>query len=232
MAANTALNGALFSQIQSEGKGWNCKLFVNKDKMDEYKCKLCDNICVDCVELGCDHEDIDIEIYCNKCLIQVINNNNKICPINSKHITPNIQSNRAIRKQILKFQVMCPNSLGYERALNNDNINVVYDTIEEKEGGLNDNNNNNTNSCNWIGNLNELILNHLKNCKIISKDLMVKNIEILKEEINGIKYDNNNLKKEINLLKINNIQLSKQVKENGNELLTKDKQINKLSVKI
>ncbi len=103
MAVN---NNASFEEIQSKGKGWNCALFINKDKMDEYKCKSCNNICKDCVELGCDHDDIDIELYCNYCLKTLINSNNQTCPINSKHINPPIQSNRAIRKQILKLKVL------------------------------------------------------------------------------------------------------------------------------
>eukprot|EP01084_Bolivina_argentea_P014337 26773_1 len=124
-----AANSSLFEQIQSDGNGWNCEIFINKDKMDEYKCQSCGNICKDCVELGCDHQDNDIELYCNNCLKILINLNNSTCPINSKHKNPIISSNRAIRKQILKLQVICPNSL------KNDNINNIYDTCEQKEGG-------------------------------------------------------------------------------------------------
>eukprot|EP01084_Bolivina_argentea_P014338 26774_1 len=129
------LNSGLFAQIQSEEKGWNCALFINKDKLSDYKCKSCNNICKDCVELACEHDDIDIELYCNYCLKTLIANNNQTCPINSKHINPDTQSNRAIRKQILKLQVMCPNSLEYKTSFENDSDNMIFDTCDEKEGG-------------------------------------------------------------------------------------------------
>eukprot|EP01084_Bolivina_argentea_P014336 26771_1 len=247
--------------LQANEKGWDCKLFINIEKVDAFKCKKCQQICKNAVELGCDHDDNEIDLYCSICLKNIIKLNDNKCPINSKHINPQIQSNRSSRKQILNLKVMCPNSERYQIAIANDNIddNNVYDTLsDEKEGGLKNYNINkqNNDSCNWVGILNKLITEHLPKCKAMSKDIMIKNMDLMKEQIDAILFDNNNLKKRVydleQKLSVNNTEimlkkliqneslnnnqkihnLTKQVNTIQNAVVAKDKKINNLETQV
>eukprot|EP01084_Bolivina_argentea_P131836 232650_1 len=137
MALAAATDESVAELFQVNGKGWDTRLLVNKDKISEYDCHSCGEICRDAVELGCDHKDDEITLYCNICLMDVIKQNENRCPINKSHINPPIQSNRAVRRNILKLIVYCPNSIQYKKQnqlFNNDNNNMIRDTLQENEG--------------------------------------------------------------------------------------------------
>eukprot|EP01084_Bolivina_argentea_P078400 142248_1 len=110
---------ALLSILQSNGKGWNAELLVNPSEISKYSCKECNNISREAVELGCDHTDNEIDLYCNVCLQHVIKTNNNECPINSSHHNPSIIPIRRIRKHIFSLNVYCPNSTNYKNIFNN-----------------------------------------------------------------------------------------------------------------
>eukprot|EP01084_Bolivina_argentea_P020490 38104_1 len=97
--------------LQYEGKGWKIDLFVNDNVKNEYVCYYCENICKDAVELSCDidHDDDNIQLYCQSCLISVISSNGNRCPIDN-HQNPKYSSTRRIRAKINKAKVLCPNS--------------------------------------------------------------------------------------------------------------------------
>eukprot|EP01084_Bolivina_argentea_P185995 320659_1 len=180
--------------LQANNKGWNALLFTDSSQISEFRCKSCNNICRDPAELGCDHDDDnDIDLYCKSCLESIILSNNNKCPLNSSHNNPPISLSRRTKKRILKLSVCCPNSLKFKhisKMQKNDNnqINMVYDTnnMDEKEGINMHINDKNDNNCTWIGTLHELITDHIKNCKILSKDFINQSIKNLND-----KYDQN-----------------------------------------
>ncbi len=90
--------------LQVNGKGWNEKLFVSK-VANIYTCQSCKHICQNAVELGCDHDDAEIDAFCQDCLAHVLQNNNNKCPMNSSHINPPTVSVRLVRRQILNLKV-------------------------------------------------------------------------------------------------------------------------------
>ena len=51
-----------------DGTGWDVNLFENLNNIELFLCKSCGNVCRDAAELGCDHDDELIDIYCHKCL--------------------------------------------------------------------------------------------------------------------------------------------------------------------
>eukprot|EP01084_Bolivina_argentea_P285179 488983_1 len=161
-------------------RGWDIKLFEEETKMSTCICANCNGICCDAVELGCDHEDDDIFLYCNGCLNDLITTNDNKCPIN-KHNNPNIISNRSIRKQISKAIVTCPYSITYKtKGVQMDgNANVVdtmggYDAKDANQGQNlavyqqqvygNEQPLKQNNFCSWRGTLTELINEHLVEC--------------------------------------------------------------------
>ena len=48
-------------------EGWKSELFVHQNKIKDYLCHKCNGICCNAVELACniDHDDYDIYPYCN-----------------------------------------------------------------------------------------------------------------------------------------------------------------------
>eukprot|EP01084_Bolivina_argentea_P051264 94301_1 len=132
------------------GKGWNIDLFEEKNDILHTLCANCGSVCKDAVELGCDHEDIDIFLYCNGCLMELMNKNNGNCPINN-HPKGIISKNRATRRLIAKCTVLCPYSIEYKQRnkniidTNNGNEN------DEKEGIIAIINNNILKGCNFKG---------------------------------------------------------------------------------
>ena len=160
--------------------GYNIDIFKNKSKASEYKCKICENVCKNPVELACidDHEtsssndtdstnsnDSDINehdhflsddhdvLYCQSCLKLHLSQNNNSCPINPKlHENTHFNQARNIRKQINELTVYCYNN----KLANNTNDN--------KENENNNNEGELGSGCEWNGKLSKLSA-HFKQCK-------------------------------------------------------------------
>eukprot|EP01083_Nonionella_stella_P292070 993564_1 len=116
-----SLTKHLISLLQVNDNGWNASLFEDANEVNMSLCGNCKEVCRDAVELGCDHEDEDIILFCNSCLKDVISTNANKCPIN-QHFDPIICPVRSVRRQILKSSVLCPNSTQYKRRNKNANI--------------------------------------------------------------------------------------------------------------
>eukprot|EP01084_Bolivina_argentea_P297191 511957_1 len=227
----------LLSTLQINGKGWNPKLFISKIP-DVFTCQSCNSVCKDAVELGCDHDDSEIDAFCKQCLVQTIKSNNNQCPINAAHKNPSIASARSLRKQILSLKVHCPNGK------HKDDIaeNMVYDTsVDQKEGGnIGVQNNNNKQQCNWNGTLKELISEHIQNCNVLSDDVIVQKIKRLTQKIGDIaalvnksNVDNDSVTNELKV-KIDNLNnlLQQQKQLTHDKSLSKEKQISNLTSQV
>eukprot|EP01084_Bolivina_argentea_P135528 238793_1 len=112
-------------------------------------CAVCSSICVEPVELSCEHNYQDIYLYCNQCLHELIASNDGKCPIDN-HKDPKIAPNRAMQRQISRATVICPYSTDFKvtqetkkepepisippQNKQNDNKKDIMDTM----GGMND----------------------------------------------------------------------------------------------
>eukprot|EP01084_Bolivina_argentea_P233041 392586_1 len=103
------LTDALNQMLKIDGRGWNIALFKEANKIANYLCAHCGAVCCEPVELGCDHDEDDEEIflYCKFCLTELVKDNDNKCMI-SGHYNPPLDASRAIRRQILKAIVVCP----------------------------------------------------------------------------------------------------------------------------
>ncbi len=231
------------SLLKIDNQGWDIELFEEKDKIsNDYLCEYCKCVCCDASELGCNHNDNQICLYCKNCLSYLINKNDGKCIIN-KHSNPIISPTRSTRRKIGNATINCPYSMKYKHqnlnSKNNKNNNEIIDTIgmDEKEGVM-PQQNNNIIGCEWIGSLNDLInTNHLKNCIKIYNPSFNYNINLkkLQKQINLLKNDNKNkemqiqnlinknkqnneLKQQINLLKNENKNMKQQLQNKENQI--------------
>eukprot|EP01083_Nonionella_stella_P280801 955363_1 len=103
-----SLSEHLISLLKVNGNGWNASLFEDQNEVnfDRSLCGNCKEVCRDAVELGCDHDDDDIVLFCNACLNDLISTNGNKCPIN-QHLDPIAIPLRYLRRQILKSAVLC-----------------------------------------------------------------------------------------------------------------------------
>eukprot|EP01083_Nonionella_stella_P032734 89576_1 len=136
-AAGWSLSKHLVSLLKVNDNGWNVSLFQNQNVVDTALCGNCKEVCRDAVELGCDHKDNEIVLFCDACLKDLVLTNGNKCPIN-QHLNPIAIPVRSARRQILESPVICPYSAEYKRRNKNENIDneVVMDTIggDQKEG--------------------------------------------------------------------------------------------------
>eukprot|EP01084_Bolivina_argentea_P146789 256930_1 len=135
--AGWSLSKHLVSLLRVNENGWNVSLFQKQNIVDTALCGNCNEVCRGAVELGCDHDDKEIVLFCNSCLKDLISTNDNKCPIN-QHLDPIVSPVRSLRRQILQSSVICPYSVEYKRRNKNANIDnqVVMDTIggDQKEG--------------------------------------------------------------------------------------------------
>ena len=121
------LDKDVMSLLKDEGNGWKPELFENQEAAKVALCEHCNAVCCNAVELGCDHDDdADICLYCNECLQRIIDENGGQCPIDS-HDDPVIISNRSMRRQILKYDAVCPHSLSPKKG--NKQRKSVHDAL-------------------------------------------------------------------------------------------------------
>eukprot|EP01083_Nonionella_stella_P016022 44799_1 len=135
--AGWSLSKHLISLLKVNENGWNVSLFEDQTVVNTALCNNCKEICRDAVELGCNHDDDEIVLFCDSCLKDLISTNDNKCPIN-RHLDPIVSPVRFARRQILKSSVICPYSTQYKRRNKNVNIDneMVMDTIgcDQKEG--------------------------------------------------------------------------------------------------
>ena len=163
MSQSATENKEFLSLLKINDKGWNIKIFEDETKAEALMCAYCGGVCCDAVELGCDHDDIDILLYCNYCLTELIkkNNNNK-CPINN-HLNPIILSSRVCRNDILKLNILCPYSIQYKKKCINHDIDDR--NIEDEKEGFQTQKDNKIKGCEWHGTFSQLLKhNHLTTC--------------------------------------------------------------------
>eukprot|EP01084_Bolivina_argentea_P290225 498464_1 len=210
----------ILSLIKVNDQGWNISLFEDNTISNEL-CNHCKSVCCDAVELGCDHIDENVYLYCSKCLYKLIENNDAKCPINS-HSNPIVTHVRSVRRHILQSTVVCPYSFKYKhkQQLKNDIYVHMIDTlpIAEKEGTeyKNDNEINDSNECKWKGTLNDLIKKHLPQC-ICNYDMpFTLNVKIKKlhQENNTLNKIIEDQKKQLN----ENIAMINTLKQKNTEL--------------
>eukprot|EP01084_Bolivina_argentea_P291550 501091_1 len=121
-------------KLKIDGRGWSISLFEDTNKVANYLCGHCGAVCCDAVELGCQHEEEDDEIfmYCKYCLNELVKDNGNKCMI-SGHYNPPLDVARAIRRKILKAIVICPYSTTFKTRNNlkkNKNNNAeIIDTL-------------------------------------------------------------------------------------------------------
>eukprot|EP01084_Bolivina_argentea_P224192 379170_1 len=192
----------LLSLLKIDEKGWNIALFENNVK--HCLCAHCGSVCCDAVELGCEHEEDDIFLYCKCCLSELIRDNDNKCMITS-HINPPLIAARATRRQISKSTVMCLYSREYKlkNAIKKNDVGQIIDTpTDEKEGHqsvpIKENENN---ICQWKGTLSDLINKHIFICAKKNDPTFILNmkIEMLKNENSQLKQQIKMLKNELNI---------------------------------
>eukprot|EP01084_Bolivina_argentea_P255341 429448_1 len=231
--------------LKIDGLGWNISLFEDVNKISNYLCAHCGFVCCDTVELGCDHDEDDEEIflYCKFCLTELVKDNDNKCMI-SGHYNPPLDASRAIRRQILKAIVVCPYSTIFKtrnNLKNNKNNNAqMIDTngYDEKEGSqqfvaaVPGNDKKSEQICEWQGALSELKSKHINQCAKMNDptftlNFRVKKLEneniLLKQQIINLK---NNKEKELNnnnkeIKKLKEIIKEKEIKTNvlNNEIV-------------
>eukprot|EP01083_Nonionella_stella_P063346 164611_1 len=176
-------------------------------------CGNCKEVCRDAVELGCDHEDEDIILFCNSCLKDVISTNANKCPIN-QHFDPIICPVRSVRRQILKSSVLCPYSVQFKKRNRNQNVEnaMVMDTIgygQEEGAQVAAASDIIVDGCKWKGTLSELLNNdHLHQCS-----MEYDAIHIQKLRMEKMQNENESLQKIIQqqMQKIDALQAKKQL---------------------
>ena len=202
--------------MKSHDKGWDIRIFIDSAKISSCICNACNSVCCDAVELGCDHNDEDIYLYCDKCLNAIIESNHNNCPIDN-HAIPVIYPSRAARRQISKSMVHCPftksNSIAKIKRHGAENAHVI-DTLFEDEKEGNDYQNvaiyqqqiykndqlalkmnaqsSLKSKCNWQGTLNDLINKHMKECCFANKDSLFEN-----EQLKRLQQENKDLKSKL-----------------------------------
>ena len=188
--ASSLLLSLTASLLKGDDKGWGVHLFKNQMQISACMCAHCGSVCCDAVELGCEHNDDDNLLYCNKCLKFIITDNNGKCPVDS-HADPSTIPNRAIRRQIAKCTVGCPYSRAFQALKSQqqeeeaqDGAHFV-DTIggDEKEGvpsahANHGNDGNDDNDCAWTGTLQELTTQHMVACAQKNKSSFVLEFKI------------------------------------------------------
>eukprot|EP01083_Nonionella_stella_P182060 653978_1 len=177
-----ALRKHLISLLKVNDNGWNVLLFQDQNVINASLCGNCKDVCRDAVELGCDHDDSDIVLFCNACLNNLISTNGNKCPIN-QHVDPIISPVRSSRRQILNSPIICPYSIQYKKRNKKTNIQneVVMDTIgsDQKEGVIAPPAD--MNGCEWKGTLNDLLnSDHLRQCVMQYDAAFIPNLQIEK----------------------------------------------------
>eukprot|EP01084_Bolivina_argentea_P247448 413972_1 len=118
--------------LKIDSRGWNISLFEDVSKVSNCLCTHCGAVCCDAVELGCQHEDDEIFMYCKYCLNELVKENGNKCMI-SEHYNPPFVAARSNRRQILQTIVICPYSLVFKKRnnlKNNKNNNAqIIDTL-------------------------------------------------------------------------------------------------------
>eukprot|EP01083_Nonionella_stella_P016021 44796_1 len=107
-----SLSKHLISLLKVNDNGWNVSLFEDQNELNRSLCGNCKEVCRDAVELGCDHDDDAIVLFCDSCLKDLISTNGNKCPIN-QHFDPIVSTVRSARRQILKTAVFCTYSTQY-----------------------------------------------------------------------------------------------------------------------
>eukprot|EP01083_Nonionella_stella_P247976 859095_1 len=176
-----SLDNHLLSLLKVNGNGWNASLFQDQNVVNTSLCGNCKDVCRDAVELGCDHDDDDIILFCNSCLKNLISTNGNKCPIN-QHLDPIVFPVRSARRQVLKTSVICPYSIQYKNRNKNTNIenDVVMDTIggDQKEG-IAASEDINIDGCEWKGTLSELLnSDHLHQCTMKYDATFIQKLQI------------------------------------------------------
>eukprot|EP01083_Nonionella_stella_P301081 1031204_1 len=185
MAVNAAkvedtavLQTAATSLLKVDDYGWDPLLFKDQHQISFCLCTHCNSVCRNPAELGCNHNDDDIHLYCNDCLQLLIQDADGKCPINA-HPKPSVHLNRATRGQIAQSIVICPYSSKYKmlkQAQHND-VHQTIDTIgnDQKEGLIP---NESDVGCSWNGTLKELINKHMVACTKMNNPLLVSQIRM------------------------------------------------------
>eukprot|EP01084_Bolivina_argentea_P317628 550732_1 len=206
MAQQPSFDKEIISTLKIDDNGWNIQLFENQIKISGCVCCKCNCICCDAVELGCDHNDDDIFLYCDECLRHLVSETNNKCPIDG-HDDPVIMPNRTLRRQISKAIVFCPYSVHYKTE-NNELMNKngqMIDTLgqlggDEKEGAdANIPLELNKDECVWKGTLSDLINTHISKCVEKNNPTFVlkKQMKELQKQNDDLVYQNTALKDQV-----------------------------------
>eukprot|EP01083_Nonionella_stella_P250221 864425_1 len=235
----------ILASLKTNNRGWTIGLFQDQHTLPSFICFECKCVCCEAVELGCDHDDNDIFLYCKSCLTQLIKGNGNKCPIDN-HDDPTIIPNRSLRRQISKSMTYCPYSRSsayksdHSLSPQNDDNNQIMDTLggdDQKEGNPQVFSSKSSSSpCQWQGTLNDLIHNHLAACmqrndssyslRIKIKDLQRENAQ-LKQSITELKNTQNENINETERYKAQTIALQNLIQQKQttiDELKTEQKQ--------
>eukprot|EP01084_Bolivina_argentea_P217898 369881_1 len=228
------------SFLKINNQGWNSKIFVNQNNILSFLCTNCQSICCDAVELGCDHNDSDIFLYCSTCLKLLINKNRNKCPINS-HENPIITIPRSTRRQISNSIVICPNSTIFlqKHHHKNDNLQVIdtSNNHNEKEGCSINIDDNTSKGCDWKGTLHELLTGkHLAQCmeQYPTENVKIKQLQneiiklhkIIDEKDQKIKQQSATIEAIIDALNDENKKLRQKLKTQSNIIAKQKNEIN------
>eukprot|EP01084_Bolivina_argentea_P270719 460396_1 len=209
----------LCTLLQNDEKGWKVNLFEDQNNILHALCANCGGVCRDPVELACDHIDNDISLHCKQCMTDLIDINSGNCPINN-HSNPIVVKNRAMKRLIVKSMVLCPYSIEYKQRIlseiNIENAEIIDTNGADEKEGMNPMILSEIKGCNFKGQIDDLLQNHILNCIKIYNPSYIQNITI-----NKLKKENDKLKKTVIQLKKQNDKFNQQKQfEQENKILT------------
>ena len=111
----------LSTLIRVNNNGININYFKNPNAMTLFVCNNCNNVCYKASVLKCssNHDDDDIDSFCESCLNKLIEQNDGKCIIDN-HPNPTIGAIKMYRKQISKQSILCPYSIEYRQKSTNN----------------------------------------------------------------------------------------------------------------
>eukprot|EP01083_Nonionella_stella_P134138 408125_1 len=251
MAQEATNTTDILASLKTNNQGWSIGLFQDQHAVQSFVCFQCKCVCCDAVELGCDHDDDDIFLYCHSCLTQLVNQNDNKCPID-QHNDPTIIPNRTLRRQISKSMTYCPYSSAYKSdhpsSHKNDDNNQIMDTLggdgDQKEGNpqvVPYSPPSSSHGCQWQGTLNDLTQKHIVACmqkndpsyslRIKIKDLQQENAQ-MKQLIIDLKNAQSERSNDAERYKAQIVALQNQIQQKQtkiDQLKTENKQSQKLT---
>eukprot|EP01083_Nonionella_stella_P048075 128738_1 len=92
----------MLASLKVNNKGWDIGIFRGQHLLKSCVCPQCHGACCEAVELGCDHDDNDIFLFCHLCLKQLVKDNDNKWPID-QHNEPIISCDKISSEKIAQI---------------------------------------------------------------------------------------------------------------------------------